>query len=212
MSPRRRPVRAEQDGSVLRWPGATAKFELFAEVLWTGILMAVVCIPVITWPAAIAAGTSHLRRHVRAESSPVSGFFRDVRGALPGALGVGAVTTLLAALLGLDLALAAGGVMPGGMPVAIVAGVVGVVVVTASVIAASAWTPGARWSGLVRSAPPAIKQDVPGAVMTFVAIGLAVVVTWQFAPLGIPALGLVAFALVAVSERRLARRAAAEAG
>ena len=38
----RRTRRPEIDGSVLRWPGAASRFALFGEVMWTGVLMAIV--------------------------------------------------------------------------------------------------------------------------------------------------------------------------
>lgn len=204
---RRRPRVVEPDGSVLRWPGARAKFALFGEVLWTGMLMAVACVPIVTWPAAVAAGTLHLRRFLRAEATPASGFFRDVWRALPGGALVGAASVVLGALVALDMALAAGGAIPGGVPVAIVAAFVGAAVLLIVVAAASAWTPAARWTELLRRAPRGLVADPSGAVFTVVALGLAAVITWQFLPLGIPALGLVAFALVSISERRLLRAA-----
>lgn len=205
---RRRPRAPEPDGSVLRWPGARAKFALFGEVLWTGVLMAVACVLIVTWPAAVAAGTTHLRRFLRAEATPASDFFRDVWRALPGGAVMGAASVALGALVALDLALAAGGAIPGGVPVAIVAALVGVGALLTVVVAASAWKPGARWAQLLRRAPRTLAADPSGAVFTVVALGLGGIITWQFLPLGIPALGLVAFALVSIAERRLVRVAA----
>lgn len=203
------------DGSVLRWPGAQQRFALFAEVLWTGVLMAIVCVPVITWPAAVAAGCAHLRRYLYAEATPASEFFRDVRRALPGSVGVGAATSLLAALVAFDLVLVAGGpagaqaAVPGGVALAIAISTIGVVVAGLAVVAASLWSPGTPWRSLVRAAVPVARADVSGAGYTIVALGMAAVITWQFLPLVIPALGMLAFALVAIGERRLARLTAA---
>ncbi|WP_298742103.1 hypothetical protein [uncultured Microbacterium sp.] len=206
MSPRtQRRRRPEVDGSVLRWPGARARFALFGESLWTGALMALVCIPIVTWPAAVAAGSAHLRRFVHAEATPASEFFRDALRALPGAAGLGAATTVLAAIIGVDLALVAGGALPGGMPVAVIAASVGIAALALAVLAASLWSPGMRWRDLVRVAPRVAAADVSGTVYLLTALGLGGIVTWQFLPLGIPALGLVAFALVALGERRMLR-------
>lgn len=202
--PRRTP-RPEFDGSVLRWPGARARFALFGEVLWIGALMALVCIPIVTWPAAFAAGSAHLRRFLHAEASPASAFFRDAFRTLPGALGLGAATTALAAVVGVDLALVAGGALPGGMPVAVVAAVVGIVSLTVAVLAASLWSPGTRWRDLVRVAPRVAAADLSGSAYIVVALGLAAVITWQFLPLVVPAMGLLAFAVVALGERRIVR-------
>lgn len=204
---RRRPRAAEPDGSVLRWPGARARFALFGEVLWTGMLMTLACVPIITWPAAVAAGATHLRRFLRAEATPVSGFFRDVWRALPGGVLVGTASVALGALVALDLALAARGAIPGGVPVAIVAALVGAGALLIVVVAASAWTAGDGWRAQLARAPRTLVDDPSGAVFTVVALGLAATIAWQFLPLGIPALGLVAFALVSIAERRSVRAA-----
>lgn len=204
----RRPRPVEPDGSVLRWPGARAKFALLGEVLWTGVLMAIACVPVITWPAAVAAGAAHLRRYLRAEATPAAGFFRDVGKALPGGVVVGAASVLLGALVIADVALALGGAIPGGVPAAIVAVLLGAAALLITMTAASTWSAGERWRELLRRAPRILVADPSGAVFVVVALGLAGVITWQFLPLGIPTLGLVAFALVAISERRLARYSA----
>ncbi len=212
--PRARRRRPDVDGSVLRWPGAVAKFALFGEVLWVGVLMAIVSLPLVTWPAAVAAGSAHLRRYVHAEATPASGFFRDARAALPGALGVGAASLALAGVIGMDLALSAGGALPqtAARIVAVVAVAVGAGALTLMLTAASLWSPGARWRELMRVAPRVVRADVSGAAYTLVAVTLAAVVTWQFLPLAIPAAGLVAFALVAIGERRLVRLTNAAAG
>lgn len=198
-------MRPEVDGSALRWPGARQKFALFGEVLWVGALMAIVSIPVVTWPAAVAAGSLHLRRFVHAEATPASEFFRDAVRALPGALAVGGATTALGALVALDLALAAGGSLPGGAVVASLVAGIGAAVLVLAVVAAALWSPGTPWLSLVRIAPRVVRADLSGTAYTVVALGLGGVITWQFLPLGIPVLGMLAFALVAIGERRLVR-------
>lgn len=110
---------------MLRWPGARARFALFGEVLWVGALMALVSLPLVTWPAAVAAGSAHLRRFVHAEATPASAFFADARAALPGGIVVGVVTTALGAVVGVELALAAGGIVPGALAGALVAAAAG---------------------------------------------------------------------------------------
>lgn len=206
---RRRAARPEADGSVLRWPGAAQRFALFGEVLWIGALMALVCLPVITWPAAVAAGAAHLRRYLAAEATPASEFFRDAARSLPGALGVGAGTTALAAVVGLDLVLLAGGGLPGGMPVAALVAAIGLAVLVLTVLAASLWSPGTPWRALLRISPRVARADLSGTAYTVAALGLAATIVWQFLPLVIPVLGLLAFALVAVGERRMLRLEAA---
>ncbi|CAN7411924.1 hypothetical protein LJR045_002602 [Microbacterium sp. LjRoot45] len=215
MSPRRgrasRPARAEADGSVLRWPGAAQRFALFGEVLWIGALMAVVCLPVVTWPAAVAAGSAHLRRFLAAEATPASGFFRDAVRALPGGIGVGVVTTALGTIVAVDVALTAEGTVPGGMLVAVVVATIGLAALVGATIASSLWTPGASWRDLVRITPRVARADLSGTAYTVVALGLAATIVWQFLPLVIPVLGLLSFALVSIGERRMVRLTAAAA-
>lgn len=203
---RRRP---EVDGSLLRWPGAARPFALFAEVLWVGALVFVVALPVITWPAAVAAGATHMRRFLYAEATAPSTFFRDAVRALPGALLPGIGTTILGVVLAVDLALLADGVLPGGALVATVIGAAGVAVLVLTVLAASLWSPGAAWRDVWRVLPRVARADLSGTLSIAVAVGLAAVITWQFLPLVIPALGMLVFAAVALGERRLVRWTAA---
>ena len=202
---RRREVRPEADGSVLRWPGARARFALFGEVLWAGMLMTLIALPVLTWPAAVAAGSQHLRRYLYGEATPVSGIFRDAVRSLPGALVVGAASVALGVVVGIDLALVAGGSLPGGQLVGVVVAVVAALALLLTVVAASMWTPGTSWKALLALAPRVARADLSGAVYSAVALALAVVITWQWLPLGIPVLGMLTFALVAIGERRMVR-------
>lgn len=202
---RRGEARPAADGSLLRWPGARARFALFGEVLWVGMLMTLIALPVVTWPAAVAAGSQHLRRYLYGEATPVSGIFRDAVRTLPGSLVVGAASVPLGAVVGLDLALVAGGSLPGRQIVGIVVATVGAVAVLLAVIAASMWTPGAPWRGLLAVAPRVARADVSGTAYAAAAVFLAVVITWQWVPLGIPVLGMLTFALVAIGERRMVR-------
>ena len=200
-----RASRPEPDGSRLRWPGAQARFALFGEVLWTGVLVVFVSLPVVTWPAALAAGTVHLRRHVHAEASPTRFFFRDVRAALPGGAVVGGVSIVLAALLTGDLLLAGTGRVPGGAAVAWAGVAVGALALGWIVLAAGLWRPGLRWRTLLAAVPRAISWDPWGAASAVVAVVLVGVLTWQLLPLVIPGVGLLAFAAMAIAERRAQR-------
>lgn len=201
-APRERRRRPEVDGSVLRWPGAANRFALFGEVLWVGILVVACSLPIITAPAALAAGIRHLRRFLAAEASGVGLFLVDVRRALAGGLVVGGVAVLAALLLVLDVSLAAGGVLPGGPLVGIV-GAAGLVALgLALLLAASGWSAETGWRLAVRTVPARLVADVPGAVYLVAALLLTAVVTWQLVPLIVPGVGCLVFAVVAVSERR----------
>jgi hypothetical protein len=194
-----------------RFPGAKSAFGLLGEVLLVGILIALVSLPVLTLPAALAAGVRHLRRFLRAEASGLEWFWRDVRAALLGSIGIGAASVVIAVVLALDIDLASTGMLPGGP----VVGVIGWVGLAALVLvlftAAGRWTPGLGWLGALRAVPGALRADPAGAAYLLATAVFAGVVTWQLAPLIIPALGCVALAIVAAPERPRRGRAGADA-
>lgn len=192
---------SDDAAAVARFPGARSAFGLLGEVLLIGILVSLVSLPVITLPAALAAGVRHLRRYLRAEDSALGWFWRDVRASLVGGIGVGAASVVLAAVLALDIDLASTGVLPGGPVVAVVgwAGLAALVLVLFT--AAGRWMPQLGWLGALREALRAIRDDPVGAAYLLATGVFAVVVTWQLAPLVVPALGCVALAIVAAPER-----------
>ncbi len=201
-APRERRRRPEVDGSVLRWPGATNRFALFGEVLWVGILVVACSLPIVTAPAALAAGIRHLRRFLRAEASGVGLYLLDVRRSLAGGVVVGALAALAAGLLVVDVLLAAGGMLPGGVLVGVV-GVVGLLALgLGMLVAAAGWSPETGWRAAVRTLPARLAGDLPGAAYLVAALVLTAVVTWQLVPLLVPGMGCLVFAVVAVGERR----------
>lgn len=194
------------DGETPRFPGATSAFALLGEVLLVGVLVTLVSIPVVTFPAALAAGVRHLGRFLRAEESGPAWFWRDVRAGLLGGIGVGAASAVLAALLVLDIDLASTGALPGGP----IVGVVGWLGLAALVLvlftAAGRWTPVLGWRGALRAVPHAVRADPAGAAYLLATAAFAAIVTWQLLPLIVPALGCAALAIVAVPERPSRRR------
>lgn len=188
-----------------RFPGASARFALFGEVLFTGLLVTVVGLAVVTLPAGLAAGIRHLRRYVAAEDSRIGLFWRDVRRALlPGALvGVGALVLALILLLDIDLAR----FLPGGVVVAWVGWAGLALLALALLAAAGAWTPERGWRGALRAVPALVRADIAGAFYLVATAGFVVVVTWALVPLFVPAIGCAALAVVAVPTRRRRTRA-----
>ncbi|WP_448809080.1 hypothetical protein [Agromyces bauzanensis] len=184
-----------------RFPGARSAFGLLGEVLLVGILVSVVSLPVITLPAALAAGVRHLRRYLRAEDSALGWFWRDVGASLVGGIGIGAASVVLALVLALDIDLASTGALPGGPVVGVVGWIGLAVLVLVLLTAAGRWAPGLGWLGALREAPRAIRADPVGAAYLLATAVFAGVVTWQLAPLVVPALGCVALAIVAAPER-----------
>lgn len=194
------------DAPVARNPGALSWFGLLGEVLLVGILVSVVSLPVLTLPAALAAGVRHLGRYVRAESSSLEAFWRDVWKALPGGIAVGAAALVAGLLLAFDLVLATSGALPGGWLVGAAGIAVGTLLAVGLLVAAGAWHPRTGWTFALRTAPRRIVRDPAGALYLLATIGFAVAVTWQLFPLIVPALGCVCLAMFAVPQRPARRR------
>lgn len=184
-----------------KFPGAKSAFGLLGEVLLIGILMAIVSLPVITIPAALAAGVRHLCRYLKADDSGLDWFWRDVRASLFGGVGIGAASVVLAVVLALDIDLAGTGLLPGGPLVGAVGWLGLAALVLVLFTAAGRWSPRLGWLGALKGTPAAIRDDLAGAAYLVATGVFAGVVTWQLVPLVIPALGCIALAIVAVPER-----------
>lgn len=176
-------------------------FALLAEVLLTGVAVALVALPVLTLPAALAAGIGHLRRYVDGEGSPFAAYWRDAWAAAAGGAAVALAALLGTAAAVFAIGLAGADPTPAGTVMAL-AGLLALgIVATAVVMAAGAWTPDGGWLRAVRGLRDQLDADLAAALHLFVAVALAAVLTWQFPLLLVPSLGVVAFAVVAVQRR-----------
>lgn len=194
------------DEELIAHPEARDWFALLGEVLLVGVLVSFASIPLVTGPAALAAGVSHLRRYVRAEGAPLRRAWNDFVRALPGGLIVGAVTVVVTLVLVVDMWLALRSGVPGGAIVTATS-LLGLAAVSVTLFASiGLWTPDLGWRGAVRAVPASVRSDVPGALYLLSAAVFAVVVTYQLVPLVVPAAGCVALAIVAVPVRRTRRR------
>ncbi|NLT53809.1 MAG: hypothetical protein GXX79_04435 [Actinomycetales bacterium] len=178
------------------------RFELFAECLLIGVLVAVTALGVVTVLAALAAGCAQVRAVVTGRPAALADYRRRLRGALPGSRGASAALVAGLLVLGYD-ALVAGSGLPGGpvvLPaIVVLAAAVGVVVLRA----VASWREGAAWrSVLLSTAPRAAVADLGGSVLLAAALGAVVVIGWQLPPLAAPSLGVLALAAVAVEDRR----------
>ncbi|MGW0735256.1 hypothetical protein [Streptomyces sp. NPDC002851] len=177
------------------------RFGVFAECLLTGVWIALAGLPLVTLPAAFAAGAAHLRRHLRHSASGWRHFAADVRSAM-GRRGwvVGAAGLLAVLLVGLDLALVRAG-LPGGPFV----GAVGVLALLCAVVAglraAVRWAPGASWRVLLAGAVRRTVRDPVGSFVVVCGFAVVAVSAWFAAPLVAPALGVLVGAVLAVERR-----------
>ncbi|WUX72179.1 hypothetical protein OG627_32740 [Streptomyces sp. NBC_01429] len=179
-------------------------FGVFAESLLTGVWIALAALPLLTLPAAFAAGTAHLRRVLAHEVSTWREFTADLRAAarrgwLVGVAGWGAAWLLYADLV----------VVRAGLPGGSFAGTVGVLtmlgLLAAGLRAAVHWRPGASWRALLRDAARRTVRDPAGSLLLICGLAVVPVSAWFAAPLAAPALGVVAAAALAVERRHPAR-------
>lgn len=89
------------------------RFSLFSETLLAGVLVLLLSLPLVTIPAAYAAGITHLERHLSGREDSVRGLWRTFKAALPGSRKLGALTAAAAVVIALNLLLAWVGQLPG---------------------------------------------------------------------------------------------------
>ncbi|WP_432572583.1 DUF624 domain-containing protein [Kineococcus sp. SYSU DK005] len=196
--------RAGAPGAARRAPraaGAGESFELFAETLLTGVVVALLSLPLVTALPAVAAGTEHLRRHRAGRASGVRVLLRTARAALRGSWGVSAATLAALALLGFN-ALVASGPLPGGGALLALTALLAVAVVVVALRAAGSWRPGASWPALARGAARAAAADPGGSALVAASAGFVGLLAWMLPPLALPGAGVVVLGLVAVEARR----------
>ena len=192
------------------WPGARQRFALFGEVMLTGIVVLLVALPLVTIPLAVAVGTRHLMRFLRAEGSQLSLVAGDVREGVVGGVGVGCAWLAASGILLLDLLLVASGALPGGVAVGAIAAALVVSLTVLMLWTAASWTPARGWRGAVRAGFASLRTDLVGSAYLLVGAALVVLFTWMLPPLVVPAFGCVCFAVAAISARHAARARSAD--
>ncbi|MFE6061082.1 hypothetical protein [Streptomyces sp. NPDC056431] len=180
-----------------------ARFAVFAECLLVGVWIAVAALPLVTLPAALAAGAAHLRRWTADEETGLRSFVADLRGALRGggwSAGLGYEAVL--ALVGADLLFVRALPVPGGRAAGALAILAALWLTVTLLRAATAWRPDRRWRDLLGPAARRTLRDPAGSLL--VVCGLAVIVAsaWFSAPLALPALGVLVASALAAERRR----------
>ncbi|MET7703190.1 hypothetical protein [Streptomyces sp. NPDC005485] len=176
------------------------RFALFAECLLTGVWIALAALPLVTYPAAFAAGARHLKRCTAHEGGGLREFVADFRLAVRGGWIAGLAGWGAALAVAVDVQAVRAG-LPGGPFV----GAVGVLALiglgVAGLRAAASWEPGARWRALLADAGRRTVLDPAGSFLLIGGLAVVVCSTWFALPLAVPVLGAVAAAAVAVEER-----------
>lgn len=176
------------------------RFGAFAECLLTGVWIALAALPLVTLPAAFAAGSRHLSRHLAHETSGWREFTADLRAAVRRGWLVGLAGWAALALLLADIAFVRAG-LPGGAFVGAVGVIALFVLVVAGLRAAANWRPDASWRALLSGAVRRTLRDPAGSLVIVCGFAVVVASAWFALPLAAPALGMVAAAALAVERR-----------
>ncbi|MGF4043440.1 Poxvirus protein I5 [Paenarthrobacter nitroguajacolicus] len=134
------------------------RFALFAETILAGVIVLLLSVPLVTAPAAFAAGVAHLERHLSGRDDSLRSLWGNFRRALPGSWKMGITTAVAAVVIVLNLLLALVGQLPGRaviLPATLILAAAGAVLFLR--IAAN-WSGGVNWSGDADQQP----ADVPG--------------------------------------------------
>ena len=186
-------------------------FALLGETLLTGLLTLVGSLPVVTAPAALAAGAAHLRRHLGGYDTSVRAFFHDWLAASRSLWALGVLIPLAAVAVWVNTGLTVSGELPGGSVVRWVTWAAAACAAVVVVRAAAAWSDDDRpagsvglWWELSRGVVRA-REDLSGSVLLLAALAICVVLVWMLAPLVLVTGGLLSLAAAAVETRRLNR-------
>ena len=186
-------LRAREPGEVFG-----PRMTLFADMLSVGLATAVVCLPVVTVPAALSTACAVLRGAGEGRPATAGRYFAALRRRLRyGDLAAGAVALAGALLLLADLALAGAG-LPGAPLFAVVAAAVGTAALVVGLRACARPESLTDWPAAVRRAARDAVQDVGGSALVLLAVATAALCAWMLVPLAFLVPGPLALALTAV--------------
>lgn len=177
------------------------RFALFAEALLAGALVLVLSLPLVTIPAAYAAGISHLDRHLSGRDDSVRALWGTFRSALPGSWKLGTTTAVGAAVVILNLLLATVGQLPGRavvLPATLVLATAAAVLLLRT---AAAWSTHHDWRLSFAEAKVLSLRDFSGSLLLVAALFMGVVFVWMLVALFVVVPGALILAAAAVKVR-----------
>ncbi|MHC6593131.1 Poxvirus protein I5 [Arthrobacter sp. C152] len=190
-------------------PVPVNRFALFSETLLAGLLVLVLSLPLVTIPAAYAAGTMHLGRHLAGRDDSVRGLWGLFKAALPGSWKLGITTAGAAVVIVLNLLLAWVGQLPGRevvLPATLILAAAGAILLLRTAGAwsdAAASTPGGAWRAALDAGKAISLRDWTGSLLLAAALFCAVVFVWMLAALFVVVPGTLILAAAAVKIRSL---------
>ena len=190
-------------------PVPVNRFALFSETLLAGVLVLVLSIPLVTIPAAYAAGIAHLERHLSGRDDSVRGLWGTFKAALPGSWKLGITTAASAVVIVLNLLLAWVGQLPGRevvLPATLILAAGAAIVLLRT---AAAWSDfvgsGAdgrsAWRLALETGQALSLKDWTGSLLLAAALFGAVVFVWMLAALFVVVPGTLILAAAAVKLR-----------
>ncbi|WP_177154747.1 DUF624 domain-containing protein [Glycomyces harbinensis] len=180
-------------------------FALFAECLLTGLWFCIAALPVVTIPAALAAGSRHVAAFAAGETSTLATFWTDFRTAWRESWRVGLAMCAVALVLLANLFVLAQEGVPGRSALAAATFLVAGLAATVLLRACAAWEPRERWRSLFRAALERTRDDASGTGILLGGTAVLAVCVWALWLLVVPMSGCLVGAAVAVHRRRLAR-------
>lgn len=201
-----------------REPIPVNRFALFSETLLAGLLVLVLSIPLVTIPAAYAAGIAHLERHLSGRDDSIRGLWGTFRSALPGSWKLGITTAAAAVVIVLNLLLSMVGQLPGSsvvLPATLVLAAAGAVLLLRTTAAWSDFSgaqldsrpdntntpPSAAWSSALNAGKALSLRDWTGSLLLATALLGAVVFVWMLVALFVVVPGTLILAAAAVKLR-----------
>ncbi|MET1089686.1 MAG: Poxvirus protein I5 [Arthrobacter sp.] len=197
-------------------PVRVNRFALFSETLLAGVLVLVLSIPLVTIPAAYAAGIAHLERHLSGRDDSVRSLWGTFKAALPGSWKLGITTAAAAVVIVLNLLLAWVGQLPGremALPATLILAAAGAVLLLRTTAAWSDYSgSGARidagradsrgaWRAALETGQAMSVRDWTGSLLLVAALFGAVVFVWMLAALFVVVPGTLILAAAAIKLR-----------
>ncbi|MDR7159956.1 hypothetical protein J2X42_002672 [Arthrobacter sp. BE255] len=204
------------------------RFALFSETLLAGLLVLVLSIPLVTIPAAYAAGIAHLERHLSGRDDSLRGLWGTFKAALPGSWKLGIATAVAAVVIVLNLLLATVGQLPGSavvLPATLILAAAGAVLLLRTTAAwsdvagpaddadrhapgsatgavpPSAVSKSAAWSSALEAGKTLSLRDWTGSLLLVTALFAAVVFVWMLVALFVVVPGMLILAAASVKMR-----------
>ncbi|MGO4246712.1 Poxvirus protein I5 [Paenarthrobacter sp. RAF54_2] len=199
------------------------RFALFSETILAGVVVLLLSVPLVTVPAAYAAGVAHLERHLSGRDDSLRSLWGNFRRALPGSWKIGITTAAAAVVIVLNLVLALVGQLPGRVLILPATLILAAAAAVLLLRIAGNWSGGVVWAGdagrksvdlpgpqqqwrLAYSQAKADSfRDGSGSLLLLAAVFVAVVFVWMLQALFVIVPGMLILAAAAVKIRAASR-------